>query len=137
MSIRLSSRWRLALVLAAIGIVVAAVVVVPRLGEDTPTGAPNPHAAVARYVDALNDNDAEALHQLAATSGPALDAAIDRRLDEYGDRRIKLESRDVGSGVASDQVSAVLAGVFDDGRPYEESLTLTRGDDDRWYVDFD
>jgi hypothetical protein len=139
MGIRLSSRGRLAIVLAAVVVVAAvAALVIPRLGEDTPVGAPNPHAAVALYVDALNDADIEALRQLSLTSGPAVDAGIDRRLDEYGDRRIKLLSRDVEATPGAREASALLTGVFSDNeQPYRERLLMNRSDEDRWYVNLD
>lgn len=139
MSIRLSSRSRLALVLAAVVIVAAvAALVISLLREDTPVGAANPHAAVARYVDALNDADVEALRQLSLTSGPAVDAGIDRRLEEYGGRRLKVLSRDVVATPGARVASALLTGVFSDNeQPYRERLSMNRSEEDRWYVHLD
>jgi hypothetical protein len=133
---RLRSRWWLVLALAAIGIVTAVILVLRVLGG-TSGGAASPEEAVASYVDAVNRNDADALRRLSPTSGPTLDAGIQRRLATYGGRHIRLDSRNIQSGAVPHQASALLIGVMsaNDGsdQPYEERLYLNRSDD-RWYV---
>ena len=100
-------------------------------------GAATPDDAVDAYVHALNENDADALRALSSTSGPTLDAGIERRLDDYGGRGIELTTRQVTDGPAPHQATALLSGDMKapagEVAPYEEKLFLN-AHEERWYV---
>jgi hypothetical protein len=97
-----------------------------------PGGASSREAVVNSYIEALNTSDAPALRLLSGGSGPPLEAGINRRLTDYGNRHIHLTVTPTFSDFVPYMSGTALSGKMDGG-DYHENLGLSKRQD-RWFL---